>query len=56
MREIDDHKKTDLEKVACSNLQCLERGDRTRCYIEIGEGRYELCVFYKTSGERNGKR
>jgi len=41
-REISDGKKADLEKVACDNYSCDERGERARCYLDI----YRLCPKY----------
>jgi len=51
MKEIDDHKKADLEKVCCDNLTCGERGDFARCYLDI----YRNCPHYKAKEKYNAR-
>ena len=41
-REVDDHKKADLEKVLCDNYVCGIRGDYGKCYMDI----YKKCQDY----------
>jgi len=46
-RDIDDHKKADLEKVFCDFLICEHRGDFGRCYMDI----YKGCEHYQIHEE-----
>ena len=43
-REINNHKKADLEMVLCENFTCVHRGDYARCYLNA----YKDCPLYVT--------